>query len=133
VPLKQKDARPPERSFGVSVGAVLLVLAALLWWRHHPLRAEIIGGIGAPLLVLGLLYPPLLKYPNVWWWRFARALGYINARVLLTIVFGLILTPLSLLWRITGKDPLGRDRRRWSGWIPYPASHRDRAHFTRMY
>jgi hypothetical protein len=132
-PKKNKDLRPPERSFGLSVGAVLVVLAGLLWWRHHPVRAELIGAVGAVLVTLGAIYPPLLKYPNAWWWRFARALGYVNARVLLTVVFALILTPLSFLWRLTGKDPLGRDRRRWTGWVPYPASHRDRTHFSRMY
>ena len=37
-----------------------------------------------------------------------KALGYVNARILLTLLFGLVLTPLGLLWRITGKDPLVR-------------------------
>ena len=38
-----KGPKNPERSFGVSVGAVLCVLAAILWWRHRILRAEVLG------------------------------------------------------------------------------------------
>jgi hypothetical protein len=125
--------RNPERSFGVSVGFVLSVIAALLLWRGRVARAEVLGGVGVVLLVLGLLYPRALKYPSAAWWRFSRALGYVNARVLLTVLFSLVLVPLSLVWRITGKDPLARRRDRFPGWSPYPARYRDRTHYQRMY
>jgi hypothetical protein len=128
-----KGPKNPERSFGVSVGIVLCVIAALLLWRGRMLRAEILGGIGAVLLVAGLLYPPVLKWPSAAWWRFSRALGYVNARILLTLLFSLVLLPLSIVWRLTGKDPLERRRQRWPGWSAYPARYRDRTHYTRMY
>jgi hypothetical protein len=128
-----KKTSNPERSFGVSVGAVLCVIALLLLWRGRFGRAEIVGAIGALLLVCGLVYSPLLKRPSSWWWRFSRALGHVNARVLLTLVFSAVFVPLSLVWRLIGKDPLARRRDRWPGWSPYPASTRDRLHYTRMY
>lgn len=128
-----KGPANPERSFGVSVGAVLLVIAALLAWRGRVGRAEVLGAIGAVLLVAGLVYPPALRVPSAWWWRFSRALGHINARVLLTLLFSLVLTPLSFVWRLTGKDPLTRRRDRWPGWSTYPARYKDRQHYTRMY
>lgn len=129
----EKAPKNPERSFGVSVGGVLCLIAAALWWRGRPLRAEWIGGIGAVLVALGLLRPSLLKWPSAGWWRFAKALGYVNARILLTVLFGLVLTPLGLIWRVTGKDPLSRKRARWNGWSAYPARYRDRKHYERMY
>ena len=131
--MTHKGPANPERSFGVSVGIVLCVIAALLVWRGRVGRAEVVGGVGAVLLVLGLVYPPLLKYPSAAWWRFSRALGYVNARVLLSVIFFLILTPLGLLWRLTGKDPLARRRRNWPGWAPYPARYKDAKHFDRMF
>lgn len=131
--MAHKGPANPEKSFGVSVGIVLCVIAAFLVWRGRIARAEVIGGIGAVLLVLGLVHPPLLKYPSAVWWRFSRALGYVNARVLLSIIFFLILTPLGLFWRLTGKDPLARRRRNWSGWAVYPARYKDAKHFDRMF
>ena len=122
-----------ERSFGVSVGAVLSVIALLLLWRGRTDRAAIIGALGVLLLTCGLAAPRLLKWPSAWWWRFSRALGHVNARVLLTLLFCLVFVPLSVLWRLTGHDPLGRRRDRWKGWSPYPAPHRDRGHYARMY
>ena len=123
----------PERSFGVSVGLVLCAIAAVLWWRARLGRAELFGGVGLFLLVAGLVHPPVLKYPSAAWWRFSRALGQFNARVLLTIMFSLVLVPISLLWRLTGKDPLARGRDKWPGWTAYPARYRDRRHYERMF
>jgi hypothetical protein len=128
-----KGPANPERSFGISVGGVLCAIALALVWRGRIGRAEWLGGIGAVLLLFGLVRPSLLKWPSAAWWKFAHALGYVNARVLLTILFGLVLTPLSLVWRITGKDPLARRRDQWSGWTAYPERYRDGKHFERMF
>jgi hypothetical protein len=67
------------------------------------------------------------------WSRFAHALGEINARVLLTLLFAVVLVPLSLFWRLAGRDPLLRHRHTASGWSPYPPRYRDRTHYRRMY
>lgn len=131
----KKTQRPDfkERSFGVSVGGFLLLVAALLWWRGRITNAEILAGIGAVLVVLGLTAPMLLKYPSAVWWKFAMILGYVNARVILTIAFLVVLTPISLVWRLIGRDPLAIKKQHWPGWSPYPARYRDKDHFTRMY
>jgi hypothetical protein len=128
-----KGPKNPERSFGVSVGGVLIVIALVLWWRGRIGRAEILAGIGGVLLVLGLVQPRLLKWPSAAWWKFSRVLGYVNARILLTLMFSLLLVPVSLLWRLIGKDPLARRREKFEGWTPYPARYRDRTHFERMF
>ena len=128
-----KGPANPERSFGISVGLVLCAIAAALWWRGRIGRAETIGAIGAFLLVAGLVYPPVLKYPSAAWWKFSRVLGHFNARVLLTILFSLVLVPLSMVWRLTGKDPLTRRRQKWPGWTAYPSRFRDPKHYERMY
>lgn len=128
-----KRPNNPERSFGVSVGGVLCAIALALVWRGRAGRAEVVGTIGVVLLVCGLLYPPILKRPSAIWWRFSRALGHFNARVLLTLMFALVFVPLSLLWRLVGKDPLARKRARWTGWSTYPARYRDRHHYRRMF
>jgi hypothetical protein len=123
----------PERAFGVSVGTVLCLIALALLWRGRTGRAEIAGGVGAILLVCGLAAPSFLRGPSALWWRFSRALGYFNARLLLTLMFALVFVPISFIWRLAGKDPLQRRRELWRGWSPYPARYRDPHHYRRMF
>jgi hypothetical protein len=122
-----------ERSFGISVGGVLLAIAAFLVWRGRITMAEIMGGVGAFLLIFGLTAPKLLKWPSAVWWKFAMVLGYVNARVILTVAFTIVFVPLGLLWRLIGRDPLARRRASFQGWTPYPARYRNRDHFTKMF
>jgi len=117
----------------VSVGAALCGMAVLLLWRARTTAALIVGAVGALLVACGLAYPPILAWPRAAWWRFSRALGHVNARVLLTLLFVLVLVPVSVAWRLTGADPLGRRRNRWRGWSPSAAPHRSRTHYTTMY
>jgi hypothetical protein len=127
---KQPDR---DRQFGLAVGTVLLVLSALLFWRGRILTAEIFAAIGAVLVILGRFAPRLLKYPSAAWWKLAMVLGYVNARIILTLIFAIVLVPIGAIWRILGRDPLARRRANWPGWSPYPDRYRDRAHYTRMY
>ena len=131
--MSRKGPANAERSFGVSVGGVLLAVAAFLWWRGRITGAAWSGALGAVLLLLGLIAPKLLKWPSALWWKLAMALGYVNARVILTIAFLLVLTPIACVWRLIGRDPLGKRRESWPGWTAYPQRYADRSHFTRMY
>lgn len=123
----------PERAFGLSVGTVLMLIAAFAVWRERYLTAEILGGVGAVLVVLGYLKPLWLYWPSKVWWRMALALGYVNARVILTVAFGVLLTPIGLIWRVLGKDPMAKRQANWRGWTEYPPRYRDRNHYSRMY
>ena len=122
-----------ERSFGVSVGGVMIAVAAYMLWRGRMNPAAIVGGIGATLVLLGLLAPPVLKWPAALWWKFAMVLGHVNARVILTIAFAIVLTPIGVLWRLIGHDPLARRRQNWHGWSPSPARFKNPDHFNKMY
>jgi hypothetical protein len=123
----------PERSFGLSCGGVLCVLAGVLVWRGRFGRAEVLGGVGAILILIGLTYPRLLAWPSAAWWRVAGVLGYVNSRVLLCLVFMVVMAPLNAISRLVGRDPLAIRRERWPGWSPYPARYRDRKHYVRLY
>jgi saxitoxin biosynthesis operon SxtJ-like protein len=122
-----------ERSFGISVGTVLLAIGAYLLWRGRLGRAQSIGALGALLLILGLLRPAVLKWPSMCWWRFSRALGYVNSRLLLTVIFVIAFVPIGVLSRLTRHDPLRRSRGSGTGWAPHPSRYRNRDHYSRMY
>ena len=124
---------PSHRSFGLTVGIVLAAIAAFSFWRGHLLRAEIVGGVGALLIVLALVRPALLARPAAGWGRVGHALGWFNSRVLLTIMFVLIIWPIGAITGLFGVDPLGRRKKSGSNWSPYPDRLRDPKHFEHLF
>ena len=130
--MPRKGPAHPERSFGVSVGAVSVLAAAFFWWRGSVPTASVLSIVGVGLMALGVTAPRALYWPSLVWWKLVHVLGYINARIILTILFTVLLVPIGLFWRLTGKDPLGR-RRGSAGWSTYPARYRDPKHYSRMY
>jgi hypothetical protein len=132
VAVSPRPVGPITRSFGLSVGCVLLAIGAFSAWRGHVLRAEVIASVGFVLVAAGLVRPALLARPAAGWARLAHALGWFNSRVLLTLVFALIFCPFGWIARLFGSDPLER-RRPGSFWSPYPERYRDPKHCERLY
>ena len=112
-------ASPPVlRKFGLSVGGVFLAFAALSWWRGHVIAPAIMGTLGVPLVVLAVLVPTLLGPIERRWMAMAGVLGRINARVILTVLYYAVITPVGWLRR-RSDDPLDRAMRdgRPSNWV----------------
>lgn len=130
--MKKKQANP-ERSFGLSVGGVLCLLALLMAWRGRLNVTAIAGTVGAALVFAALTMPRVLAHPSRWWWRLVHMLGYVNSRVVLTLFYVGLLVPVSLLFRALGRDPLGERRTTSVGWSRYPERYKDPAHFRRMF
>ena len=95
-----------NRSFGVLFFVVFLVIA---FW---PMLND-----GAPnyylilfsliFLILGLVNSKILSPLNMGWIKLGEILGKIIAPIVMAIVYFLILTPISLLVRLFGKDLIG--------------------------
>jgi len=116
--IKQIKSTPKQlRRFGLLVSGVILAIAAYNYFFGNPAlvylaNIAVILGIGA------LVYPHPLK-PIYWvWMALAVVLGWIMSRVILTILFYVVLTPIGLIGRLLGKRflPLGIDKARQTYW-----------------
>jgi len=122
-----------ERSFGLLVGGVFVLLG--VWWilrGRFGTVAPWVAGLGAVLMVLGVLAPRALYWPNRGWMTLAEGLSFVSTRIVLALVFFLAVTPIGIIKRLRGWDPL---RRRGASaptyWRPYP--ERDPRHYEKMY
>ena len=133
--MSRRRRYPAERAFGRGVGTVLAIIGAWVYWRHDALTlGPGLMATGGLLITLGLLAPAVLFWPNRGWMALAHVLGAISTRLILTVLFFLVITPLGSIRRLLGADPL--DRRgtaRPSYWTPYPSRHRDRHYYERMF
>jgi hypothetical protein len=114
---------------------VLIVLGAWFVYRgRFPSAAPILVVTGAVLVALGLVWPRALVWPNRAWMALAEVLAFVSTRVVLGAVFLLAVTPIGIVRRLIGSDPLQRRApRRQSYWQPYSARQRDPKHFERMF
>ncbi len=100
----QRLDRSPQalRRFGLMAGVAVLLLGGVFWWRHRGAGWPLIS-IGAALILSAGLAPLALKWIHGPWMIAALALGWIVTRVLLTVLFFLVITPIGLIQRLFGK------------------------------
>ena len=132
--MKKRSYRA-EKEFGLVVGGVFTLLS--LWWLFRGKFTGVVNvtlPLGASLTVLGLLYPRALVLPNRAWMMLAEVLSFVSTRIILAFVFFVVLTPMGLIKRAMGWDPLSR--RTPSGesyWRPYSERQRNRRHYEKMF
>jgi hypothetical protein len=86
-----------------------LVLLCLVWaYLGHHIQMVLPAIV---LLLLSSLLPRTFAPLAVPWFAFSRILGEIVSRIILTLVFFLLVTPVGLVRRWAGKDPM--QLRRW--------------------
>ena len=91
------------RKIGITIGVILLIIAGFLFWKEKE-SSQILLTFGVTLCILGIVIPFILK-PIYWVWMiFATILGWIMTRVILSLLFYIIFTPIGLILRIFGKQ-----------------------------
>ena len=91
------------RKFGITIGIILVMIAGFLFWKEKE-SFQIFLTVGAVLCIFGVVIPVILK-PIYWIWMiFATILGWIMTRIILSILFYVILTPIGLIPRLFGKQ-----------------------------
>ena len=92
-----------NKSFGIVFFVVFLIIAIYPLTHSEDIRLWSVI-ISIIFLVLGLLNSKLLSPLNNLWIKFGEILGKVIAPIVMAIVYFLILTPISLLVRLFGKD-----------------------------
>lgn len=104
-----KQKRKQLRQFGLLVGGVFALIGFLLLFRgHHKTVQIILWSIGGLLIGFGVVSPTILAPIYVVWMKLAFVLAWMNSRILLSLIFFLFFTPISLISRIFGRDALDR-------------------------
>ena len=91
------------RQFGLLFAAVFLLVAIWPLWPIHVPNLYWLAGAGA-WLAAALIYPKGLAPLYRLWMAFGHVLGWINARIILGLVFFVVVMPIGLIMRLFGKD-----------------------------
>ena len=105
--MKEIISKKQLREFGLLIGFGFPLLIG--WFipslTGHGFREWTlwVGFIG---LIIGLTSPRLLYYPYKFWMKLGLTLGWVNSRIILSLVYMIVLLPLAFVMRLIGYDPL---------------------------
>ncbi len=91
------------KDFGISIGIILFIISGALYFSENQLF-QIICYIASLFLFLGLIIPLFLKPIYLAWMGFSIILGWIMTRLILSILFYFILTPIGLITKLLNED-----------------------------
>ena len=98
-----KSEKNDFKKFGITIGVLLIIIAGFLFWKEKE-SFEILLVVGTIFSILGIVVPNILK-PLFWIWMiFATILGWFMTRLILSLLFYLILTPIGMISRLFGKQ-----------------------------
>ena len=106
------------RKFGITMTIAFAVFGSLFCWQDKSVWPYLFYVAGA-FLLLGFAVPRALA-PIEWaWMKLAHAMGIVMTNVILILTYFLAITPIAILMKFFGNDPLNRkfDNKTASYWV----------------
>src|SRR5262245_29692027 len=101
-------SRASDRTFGFTFAGIFSAFGIWRLWQGGELIAACLFGLAAGFLIATLARPGLLGPLNRVWSRIGVLLQAVVSPLVMAILFYGLLTPIGLLLRLTGHDPLHR-------------------------
>jgi hypothetical protein len=131
-PASRIDDASARRS-ALTVALVFALMAAWQLYRGHHVRLYVFGLLAAAVFVVSLIAPAARAFHRGWM-GLAHVLGAVNSRIILSVLYFLVITPIGRIVRWTGHDPLARRApRAASYWIARPSPRQSRGDFEKTY
>lgn len=107
-----------DKAFGIQIGSVVFLVGLLVMGLFdEALRGAVVALIGIALALMALLVPRAFFLPNRAWGALSKLVARYLGPVFLGAFFFLVLSPIAILRRRLGSDPLQlRDQRSSSFW-----------------
>jgi hypothetical protein len=109
--------------FGLLLGGVLALLAGIVTLRSgFGTVPKLLLAAGGFVLAIYYAVPPARRPIYFGWAYLTWPIGVAVSFVILAVVYYLVLTPIGLLRRLLGRDPMQRrfDREATTYWQPHP-------------
>ena len=109
--MKKSISKKQLREFGFLIGFGFPIIVG---WIIPAISGHIFRSwslwIGFPSLILGIIKPSLLFYPYKSWMKLGHALGWINSRIILGLIFIVVVQPIAFIMKLFGYDPLRKKK-----------------------
>jgi len=97
-----KSSRSDLKKFGLTIGISFLTLGGVLFLFNKGVFPYFIA-LGAVFVLIGLTIPEILKPIQKVWVAFSLVFGWLTTKVILSIIFYGVVTPIGIISKIFGK------------------------------
>lgn len=97
---------PSNLKFGLSFAGIFAVIATYTAWKGSPHLPWVMALLAVIFGLLALIAPNLLSWPNRLWFKLGEVLGKVVSPIVLGLLFFVLITPVALVMRLSGRDAL---------------------------
>ena len=125
-----------SRKFGFTMAGAFTVITLILLYKEKTTAVIIFGSVAFLFAAFALVAPKVLAPVERVWMAMARVLGAINTRIIMGLFYLFFFVPLSLFFKLIGRDEMRR--RRWAAgantnWEDYRPRQRNARHYENMF
>jgi len=136
IEVKHNPTRKDLTWFGALFAVFAGVFGGLVWWRWDTqVGAYTIWGIGAAVTLIYVAVPQSRRWIYLGWNYAVFPIGWTVTHLMLAGVYYLAFTPVGLIMRMVGRDPMQRklDREGSTYWIEHRTGTGSKARYFRQF
>jgi hypothetical protein len=128
------ETNSQARKTTLVVAAVLFAIALWNLYRGRTNVTAVLSTTAVVLTLIGLLVPFAARGFHRFWMSIALVLGYINSRIILSLLYYGVFTPVGIVRRLMGRDPLHRRGANQSSyWVKRENTRQAKEQFERLF
>jgi len=118
--MKNKKKKKELREFGIVFGLFFPIIFGLLipFLRGHEILIWPFI-FGSTFFIIGLSKPTILFFPYKYWMKLGLILGWLNSRIILSIIFFFVVLPISIITKLLGKDFLKTKKENTNSYLEF--------------
>lgn len=118
---KQRNEIKDLKQFGSALAAILLVFGVINFLKGRIGFYPWFFGLSVVTILLVLVAPKCIKPIFIVFSKIGHAIGWVNSRIILALIYSIFVTPIAIVMKVIGRDPLNRkiDKKETSHWIKH--------------
>ena len=124
------------KKFGITMAVIFGIVSFSFYRHHHQTWSLAFVVLGVIFLFLGVLKSPALKIPQKLWMGLAFLMGGVMTKVIMTVIFYVMVTPLAFFAKIFGQNflrPKHPGQKPGSYWIPSTITKENKEEYLRQF
>tara|TARA_B110000444_G_scaffold256950_2_gene294401 strand:- start:697 stop:1086 length:390 start_codon:yes stop_codon:yes gene_type:complete len=97
---------PSNKKFGFTFSFVFSLLFIFFFYKDIRMLAYFFCALAIILFLISCLKQDLLYFFNLLWYKFGLLLGKVIGPIVISVIFFLLITPISIITRVFGRDEL---------------------------